>query len=75
MDQQALKTPLENAKEKLGGNVGISRALDGAITPQAVSQWDKIPVKRAIELEAKTGIPRHELRPDIFGPVPQETVA
>lgn len=59
------QTALAAVKSALGGNTGIARAL-GGITPQAVSQWDEIPIKRALELERKAGIPRHVSRPDIF---------
>ena len=37
------------------------------ISPQAISQWDKVPAKRVLEVEKITGISRHVLRPDIFG--------
>jgi DNA-binding transcriptional regulator YdaS (Cro superfamily) len=37
------------------------------ITPQAISQWDKVPAKRVLEVERITGISRHKLRPDVFG--------
>jgi len=49
--------------------VGTSDALADKlkITPQAVSQWTKIPLARVFEVERETGIPRHELRPDFFG--------
>lgn len=39
--------------------VGISR--------QGVSQWDVVPVHRVVDVERATGVPRAELRPDIFG--------
>ena len=57
---------LELAKTKLGGNVGVSQKL-GSITSQAVSQWTKVPAARVLDIEALTGISRHDLRPDIFG--------
>ena len=36
------------------------------ITPQAISQWRRVPVRRVIEIEALTGVSRHDLRPDIY---------
>lgn len=39
------------------------------ITPQALSQWDRVPPLRVLEVERITGVPRHELRPDIY-PIP-----
>lgn len=59
-------------------DLGLKRAIQAAgtgerlaaelgITPQAISQWDKIPLNRVFEVERITGIPHHELRPDFFG--------
>jgi DNA-binding transcriptional regulator YdaS (Cro superfamily) len=36
------------------------------IKPQAISQWIEVPLNRVPEVEALTGIPRHELRPDFW---------
>lgn len=40
-----------------------------------VLRWERgtppVPVKRLDEVEAVTGIPRQELRPDVFGPAPE----
>ena len=33
---------------------------------QAVYRWGRIPAERVIEIEQLTGVPREELRPDIF---------
>ena len=38
------------------------------IRPQALSQWDQVPPLRVLEVERISGIPRHELRPDIYPP-------
>ncbi len=40
------------------------------VTPSALSQWDKVPHLRVLEVERVTGIPRHELRPDLYPPPP-----
>lgn len=56
---------LEAARKAAGGNVGIARGI-GGITPQAVSQWKRVPAERVIDVERLSGVPRHELRPDIF---------
>lgn len=59
--------PLDRAKAILGGNTGIAARL--GITSQAVSQWQRVPVERVLDMERATGIPRHELRPDIYPPM------
>ncbi len=56
----------EIAKQKAGGSTALAKAL-GGITPQAVSQWKRVPADRTIEVEKITGVSRHDLRPDIFG--------
>lgn len=66
---------LTKAKDKLGGNVGLATKLSEltpgrSLTPQAISQWKRVPADRAIDVEAITGISRHDLRPDVFGPAP-----
>lgn len=53
------------------GVAKLARAL-GNITPQAISQWKRVPPERVIEVERATGISRHVLRPDIFGPEPKK---
>lgn len=59
-------TPLDRAKAGVGGNTGLSRLLSGTITPQAISQWKKVPAERVLDVERATGVSRHELRPDIY---------
>ena len=45
---------------------GEKLAADLGITPQAISQWEKVPLNRVFDVERATGVPRHELRPDFF---------
>ncbi|MGX5776971.1 Cro/CI family transcriptional regulator [Methylorubrum zatmanii] len=40
------------------------------ITLPAITQWRQVPATRVLEVERITGVSRHELRPDIFGPAP-----
>lgn len=41
-------------------------ALDLKLTRAAVSKWERIPAERVVEVERITGIPREELRPDLY---------
>jgi DNA-binding transcriptional regulator YdaS (Cro superfamily) len=68
VDSHETQTPLERAKAVLKGNTALARALPGDITPQAVSQWKRVPAERVLDVERATGVPRHELRPDIYPP-------
>ena len=47
-----------------GGVVALSKKL--RITKGAVSQWHRVPVNRVFDVEKITGIPRSQIRPDIF---------
>lgn len=68
------KTPKERAVEAAGGVTRLAEAL--GIGRSAVSQWPRVPVERVLAVEAATGVPRHELRPDIYPPpAPVERVA
>ena len=61
---------LDRAKRHFHGPTGLARALssDGPrISPQAISQWDEVPLTRVFDVERVTGISREELRPDFFG--------
>jgi DNA-binding transcriptional regulator YdaS (Cro superfamily) len=41
------------------------------ITRQAIEQWKRVPPRHVLALEAMSGVSRHELRPDIYGPPPK----
>lgn len=60
---------ITRAIEAAGGPAALAREI-GGLTSQAVSQWKKAPAERVLDVERITGISRHELRPDIFGPAP-----
>lgn len=52
--------------EKRGLRIKVARAL--GITHGAVSQWKRVPAERVIAVSDLTGVPRHELRPDLYPP-------
>ena len=59
---------LDKAIQKAGGVSAL--ALELGITRQAISQWDEVPPLQVLAVERASGVPRHELRPDIFGAPP-----
>lgn len=63
MTELAHLTPLERAIAAAGNASALARKL--SITPQAVIQWKEIPHDRLADVADATGIPAHELRPDL----------
>ena len=55
---------LRAAIEAVGSLRSLAREL--GISPQALSQWKRVPAYRILQIEAVTGIPRERLRPDLF---------
>ena len=47
--------------------IDVAKAAN--VDKATVSRWARrrIPAERVVDVERITGIPRHELRPDIFG--------
>tara|TARA_R100001086_G_scaffold164091_1_gene88566 strand:- start:59 stop:256 length:198 start_codon:yes stop_codon:yes gene_type:complete len=43
---------------------GLAREL--GISRTAIHSWQKIPAKWIVEIEQRTGIPREDLRPDLY---------
>lgn len=72
-----LESP-EKALEEAIGIAGGPSALAEKIAeknPQVITNWRKrgVPPKKCGAIEAATGISRERLRPDVFGPLPQDT--
>jgi DNA-binding transcriptional regulator YdaS (Cro superfamily) len=51
-------------KAERGRLSNLARALK--ITPAAINQWKIIPADKLVAISNETGIPRHELRPDLY---------
>lgn len=68
-----LREIITQAFERAGSASELARRL--GITPAAVLQWDRVPPNRVLAVEAVTGLSRHVLRPDIFGPLPSSVEA
>ena len=60
MRDAALQKAIETA-----GSIGALARLLGIAQP-SVSAWTRVPADRVGAVEAAVGIPRHELRPDLF---------
>lgn len=64
---------IERACKAAGSQSALARLL--SVTPQAVQNWcatGRVPAERVIHVEAASGVPRHELRPDLY---PSESAA
>ena len=61
---------LDRAIAVIGSQAALAAAI--GVSQQVISYWIKkghrVPAERVVAVEAATGIARHELRPDIFGP-------
>ncbi len=69
-------TALDRAVQAAGSQLALANAL--GIKSPSISGWydrKKVPVERVIAIESATGVSRHELRPDVFGPAPEGEAA
>ena len=55
---------LVRAVEAVGGYAALARALGK--TRAGLWQWKRVPAERVLAVERVTGVPRHELRPDLY---------
>jgi TorA maturation chaperone TorD len=56
---------LSRAIDAAGGVAQLARKI--GIARPSVSNWSRVPAERVIAVEAVTGVPRKELRPDLYG--------
>jgi len=55
---------LTRAIDAAGGVVQLARKI--GIAQPSLSNWSRVPAERVIAVEAATGVPRKELRPDLY---------
>jgi len=55
---------LKRAIIAVGGPSALAEFL--GLSVQAVSQWNEVPPLRVLDVEKATGVPRTELRPDLY---------
>lgn len=64
------------AAASAGGQSALARIL--GCTPQAVQRMcatGRVPAERVLQIEAATGVSRHELRPDLYPATRKRAVA
>lgn len=59
-----IHTGLDLALDAVGGEAALARLL--GLTRQAVNKWRRVPADRIADVERVSGVPRENLRPDIF---------
>jgi DNA-binding transcriptional regulator YdaS (Cro superfamily) len=59
----ARRDPLARVLEIVGNRHQLALRLD--VQPSAVHKWRRIPTERVLTVSQITGIPPHELRPDL----------
>lgn len=59
-----LRIGLNKAITKAGSGAALGRHL--GLSRQAIDQWTEIPADRVVDVEKATGVPRQELRPDLY---------
>lgn len=63
---------VERAAERVGGVTKLAAAL--GIKHPSFHSWQRVPAERVLDIERITGLPRHELRPDLY-PAPERESA
>jgi TorA maturation chaperone TorD len=62
---------LDRAIDAAGGVAQLARKI--GIRQPSVSSWNTVPAQRVIAVEAATGVPRNELRPDLYA-LPERSI-
>lgn len=69
-NERTRRRAINNAIQAAGGSLrSLGEMVDPPVTPQAVHQWvtsNCIPAYRVIQVEKATGVPRHQLSPELY---------
>lgn len=69
-----MNSPIAIAIEKVGSQSALAKVV--GVQPALVWQWvagrRPVAAHHCLTIEGKTGVSRHELRPDVFGPAPKK---
>jgi DNA-binding transcriptional regulator YdaS (Cro superfamily) len=69
-------SPIQTAIRALGGDERFRAALGvGKRTLAYIKAGKRISAERAVKIETLTGVPRHELRPDLWAPPSKQEAA
>jgi DNA-binding transcriptional regulator YdaS (Cro superfamily) len=66
MCKLAMQRAVDEAVRRTGSLNRLAKRL--GISRQALQQWEEVPVRRVLALEEISGVPRHEIRPDVYPP-------
>lgn len=55
---------LKEAVSVIGGGRALGRLL--GLSHSAVRQWQRVPAERVLDVERASGVPRDQLRPDLY---------
>ncbi len=58
-------TDITQIIKQAGGVTALADKL--GISYQAIQQWQRVPPKHVLTIEALTGVSRYDMRPDIYG--------
>lgn len=65
-----MDSPIAIAIKKAGGQSALAKSID--VQPALVWQWSSgrrpVAAHHCLAIEEATGVSRHDLRPDVFGP-------
>lgn len=64
MHESSPELALQHAIKKAGGYTALAKQL--GVSRPAVARWSLCPPMRVLAVEAVTGVPRQQLRPDLY---------